>query len=271
MSVSINNKTAIITGASNGIGLAIARQFALAGASVMLADKNEDALLSQIKKLQEDAPNAKLNLRYFAGDLRQNLTMANLLSATIDAFEQVDILVNAARVVLPSSNQLDPKHDNFDAQFKQNVLANLRLSQMIAKRFIKQTQGEADISSDSAGVIINLSSIATDMMRDDMMAYSVCCAAVNQMTRALAVSLAGNRIRVNGIAIGSVESESLSRLLLDNDDLRGKVIEATPLGRIAEAGEVAEVAQFLASSSANFMTGQILTVDGGRTLLDPLK
>ena len=128
MSVSINNKTAIITGASNGIGLAIARQFALAGASVMLADKNEDALLSQIKKLQEDAPNAKLNLRYFAGDLRQTLTMANLLSATIDAFEQVDILVNAARVVLPSSNQLDPKFDNFDAQFKQNVLANLRLS-----------------------------------------------------------------------------------------------------------------------------------------------
>ena len=84
----------------------------------------------------------------------------------------------------------------------------------------------------------------------------------------MAIALAPNRIRVNAIALGSVMSESLKGVLKDTEDMRDQILAATPLGRIASASELAEVAQFLASNGSGFMTGQILTVDGGRTLVD---
>jgi 7-alpha-hydroxysteroid dehydrogenase len=83
--------------------------------------------------------------------------------------------------------------------------------------------------------------------------------------------MAKDRIRVNAIAIGSVLSASVQDALEANEGLHTAMIEATPLGRVAEASEIAEVAQFLASNSSGFMTGQIVTVDGGRTLIDPLE
>ncbi|MBV1865745.1 MAG: SDR family NAD(P)-dependent oxidoreductase, partial [Rhodobacteraceae bacterium] len=93
MSFSIEGKTAIITGAANGIGLEIARHFSDQGANVMLADMDESKRETEIKAIDGDGS----NVRYFAGDLRQKLTVANLLSATIDAFDRIDILVNASR------------------------------------------------------------------------------------------------------------------------------------------------------------------------------
>lgn len=266
MSFSIQGKTAIVTGAANGIGLAIARHFSSQGANVMMADKDEDKLELEMGAIAQENP----DIRCFAGDLRQKLTLANLLSATIDAFDRVDILVNASRQVLPS-NPLEPRADGFEALFQQNVLANLRLSQLIAKRFISQEAEQPEPSEGSIGAIVNLSSIAADRTHPDLLAYSVSCAALNQMTRSLAVGFASQRIRVNAIAIGSVMSANVEDLLRENEDIREEMTAATPMGRIAEAKEVAEVAQFLATQSAGFITGQILTVDGGRTLIDPLK
>lgn len=263
MSFSIQGKTAIVTGAANGIGLAIARHFVLMGANVMLADMDEDKLEAECKNINSDSA------QFFGGDLRQKLTIANLQSATIDAFDRIDILVNASRQVLPS-NPLDAKEDSFEALFNQNVLANLRLTQSVAKVMIKQAKADADITSNNIGSVVNLSSIASDRTHPDLLAYSVSCAALNQMTRSLAVSLAKDRIRVNAIAIGSVMSANLQSVLRQDDDLRERMTNITPMGRIAEAQEVAEVAQFLATDSASFVTGQILTVDGGRTLIDPL-
>lgn len=264
MSYSIQGKTAIITGAANGIGLAIAKHFAAQGANVMMADMDEEKLEIEKTLLTQDFE----NVRSFAGDLRQKLSIANLLSATIDEFENIDILVNASRQVLPS-NPLEPKNDSFEALFKQNVLSNLRLSQLVAKRMIQQNEDSDEFSGD-VGAIVNLSSIASERTHPDLLAYSVSCAALNQMTRSLAVSFAKHDIRVNAIAIGSVESANLHDVLIEDPDLRTAMEKATPLGRIAEAKEVAEVAQFLASGSSGFMTGQIITVDGGRTLIDPL-
>ncbi|PWE31305.1 oxidoreductase [Maritimibacter sp. 55A14] len=262
MSFSIAGKTAIVTGAANGVGLAIARKFLDAGANVMFADMDEERLRDEIGKSDADASTA----RYFAGDIREKLTQANLLSATIDAFEHVDILVNGSRQVL-FSDPLDRNDESMDILLQQNLLSNLRLSQLVAERMIQQAE-EAGETEGSVGAIVNLSSVAGQRTRPDLMAYSVSCAALDQTTRSLAVALAPHRIRVNAIAFGSVMSASLQKALKDDKGLRDAICDATPLGRIAPASEVAEAAQFLASDSACFITGEVLRVDGGRSILD---
>jgi len=262
MSFSIAGKTAIVTGAANGIGLAIGRHFVEKGANVMFADMDEKRLIAELGEQADEG-----NIRYFAGDLREKLTIANLLSATLDAFDEVDILVNGSRQVVPS-DPLDTDDDSVTKLLNQNLMPALRLSQLVAKRMIKQSKDDEDESP--AGSIINLSSIAARRTHPDLMAYSVSTAALDQMTRSLAVALAPNRIRVNSIAIGSVMSASLKSTLKDNREFRTDIENHTPLSRIASPTELTETAQFLASDASGFMTGQIMTLDGGRTLLDPV-
>ncbi|SER66960.1 7-alpha-hydroxysteroid dehydrogenase [Tranquillimonas rosea] len=261
MGFSIQGKTAIVTGAANGVGLAIARHFVERGANVMFADMDEQRLADEIGEVQDE----KGASRYFAGDLRERLTVANLLSATIDAFDRIDILVNASRQ-MAVSDPLAAEDDTIETLLQQNLMTSLRLSQSVAKRMIKQSE-DAE-SGGAAGSIINLSSIAARRTRPELLAYSVSAAALDQATRSLAVALAPSRIRVNAVAFGSVMSASLRGAIRDNSVAREEIIGNTPLKRIASPGEVAEAVQFLASDAAAFMTGQIMTIDGGRTLLD---
>ncbi len=262
MSFSIAGKTAVVTGSANGVGLAIARHFVARGANVMFADMDEDKLAKELGSVSEDDEGTT---GYFAGDLREKLTITNLLSATIDRFDRVDILVNASRQML-ASDPLNADDDAVTTLLDQNLMTSLRLSQVFAKRMIKQT--DADDDNEPAGSIINMSSIAARRTQPSLLAYSVSSAAVDQMTRSMAVALAQHRIRVNAIALGSVMSESLKGALQENEEFRDEITSATPLSRIASPSELAEVAQFLASNGSSFMTGQILTVDGGRMLVD---
>ncbi len=259
MSFSINGKTAIVTGAANGIGLAIARQFADKGANVMCADMDEKRLIDEWGEAAEDG-----NTRYFAGDLRQRLTIANLVSATIDAFDQVDILVNASRQVMPT-DALDVEDDSVRVLLEQNLMTSLQLTQQVARRMIKQGEEQEE---GQVGSIINLSSIAARQTRPELMGYSIAAAALEQMTRSMALALAPHRIRVNAVAFGSVMSASLQSSMIEHDDWRDDIRAQTPLGRIAAPSELADAVQFLAAESAGFMTGEVITVDGGRSLLD---
>ncbi|MEP3347444.1 MAG: SDR family oxidoreductase [Litoreibacter sp.] len=264
MSFSIAGKTAIITGAANGVGLAIARHFIAEGANVMMADRDEKHLRAEMSDVADDESSARI----FSCDLREKLSQANLLSATIDAFDRVDILVNASRQVLPT-DPMDDNDDSVEQLLQQNLLSGMRLSQLIAKRMIKQAEDDED--GEMAGSIVNLSSIAARRSRPGLMGYSISCAALDQMTRTMAIALAPERIRVNAVAFGSVMSASLQNALKETEELRDDIIEHTPLSRIAPANEVAEAVQFLCSPSSNFITGEIMTVDGGRTLLDPVE
>ena len=263
MTLAISGKTAVVTGAANGVGLAIARHFVERGANVMFADMDEERLEEELGAVGEERGSAQ----YFAGDLREKLTRANLLSATIDAFERIDILVNASRQVM-LSDPLDPKADFVEDLVAQNLMTSLRMTQAFAKRMIGQADEAGEDDDRPQGSIINLSSIAARRTQPELLAYSVSSAALDQLTRSMAVALAPHRIRVNAIALGSVMSASLQGALRDDEDHRKAIVDNTPLGRIAGAGELAEVAQFLASDGSSFMTGQVLTVDGGRTLLD---
>lgn len=264
MSSSIEGKTAIVTGAANGIGLAVARHFLAQGAKVMFADMDEDRLEAEIGADARSERNARL----FAGDLRQKLTINNLLSATIDAFDGVDILVNASRQ-MAISDPLDPDGDAVEALLEQNLLTGLRLSQMTARRMIQRSQ-KLD-PAEMLGAIVNLSSVAAQRAQSELMGYSISCAAVDQMTRSMAVALAPKGIRVNAVAIGSVMSASLQASLAALPDYAQMISAGTPLGRIAGADELGETVQFLASDAARFITGQVITVDGGRSLLDAVR
>src|SRR6056297_3111525 len=153
MSFSIEGKTAIVTGAANGVGLAIGRHFVDQGANVVFADMDDARLGQELGDTDIDGS----RYRSFACDLRQKLSIANLLSMTIDAYDRVDILVNASRQMM-TSDPLDPAGDNVEELIQQNLMTSLRLTQAISKRMIKQAKGQ---ESGPAGSIINLSSIAS--------------------------------------------------------------------------------------------------------------
>ncbi len=258
MSFSIVGKTAIVTGSASGIGLAIARQLASHGANVMCADEDEAALQDNFADGSED------NLRYFAGNLRERLTIANLISATLDAYDRIDILVNASRR-FGTTDPLDTEDDSLLDLMESNLRTTFRLTQAVAKRMIKQGGDQAE---GSLGSVVNLSSTAALNSHPDLLGFSVTAAAMNQLTRSFALALAPHRIRVNAVALGSVLSASLQTELKENRDWRAQIEEATPLGRVGSPAELTDVVQFLVSDASAFMTGEVLTVDGGRTLLD---
>lgn len=266
MTLSIQGRTAIVTGAGRGIGLAIARHFREAGANVIYADSDEAALEAELGAGLRGGTDTG-QVRGFAGDLTQKLTLANLLSTTIDAFDRVDILVNAHRHVV-FEDPLTTSEDLLAEMLRQNMSSALKLSQHVAKRMA--AQAEADSDHAQTGSIINVTSLAAARPDPLNLAYAIASAALAQATRSLAVAFAPKRIRVNGLAFASLMSNQLQQRLREEPGLRERLIAATPLGRIAGADELGPVAQFLASEGSGFITGQILRVDGGRSLADGL-
>jgi 7-alpha-hydroxysteroid dehydrogenase len=261
----MTGRSAIVTGAARGIGLAIARRFVRAGAAVMMADIDEAKLELEVGTLGGEGYDGRAQA--FVGDLRERLTMANLMAATLDAHEGIDVLVNASRLLV-ASDPLTAEQDQLETMLAQNVVANLRLCQIVARRMIEIAALESPGPSDRA--IVNVSSVYADRAPPRLLSFSVSCAALEQLTRGLALALAGHRIRVNAIAVGGVPGGAISQAMADIEDLPEALEEVIPLGRIGQPQEAAEAALYLASPAASYVTGQVLVVDGGRLLLDPL-
>ena len=259
MSFSIKRKSAIVTGAANGVGLAIARHFVGQRANVMLADLNAEGLRNELTENQDNAS-------CFVGDLRDSLTRSNLVAETINRFGRVDILVNASRQLLETT---DDTRDSsvLGTMLDQNLSQQYSLSRLVAEKFREQAN-ETPSSGESIGSIINISCIAARRGLPELLEYSISCAALEQLTRSLALAVARHKIRVNAVAFGSVMSGHLQSQLSRSPELRTSIQSATPLNWIADASDVAEAVQFLASEGSRFITGQVLTVDGGRTLQD---
>ena len=256
----LSGKTAIVTGASNGVGLSIAQLLCSAGANVVLADNSEVPLNEETELLKKKG----FKVIAFSGDLTKRLTLNNLLAATVDEFETIEILVNGYRQI-ELSEALNPEKDNFQKLFDQNFMVSFRLSQIVAKKMIKQKSMD---ENGDPGCIINLSSIADRLILPESFAYSICAASVNQLTKALAVTLADKGIRVNAIAMGSIMSTTLKEMIREDLDSHDQVKAATPLKRIGETSEAASAVLYLASPLSSFTTGQIITIDGGRTLTE---
>ncbi|MEO1776571.1 MAG: SDR family oxidoreductase [Pseudomonadota bacterium] len=258
---SLAGKVAIITGAGGAIGAAIAQRLCEAGARVMIADDNDTKLHVTLEVLKAQEGQAAK----FATKLEDKLGASNLLAATIDTYGRVDVLVNIPRATQPGAFA-DLNGPAMTEALRLNVVSSLMLGQAVTRRMLEQREREEDFE----GAILNVSSIAARRTVPELLAYSVSCAALDQLTRSMAAELATDRIRVNGIALGAVMTERMRATLRERADLRAELVRVTPLGRIGEAEEAAEAALFLVSHRASFVTGQILTVDGGRTILDPL-
>jgi len=257
----LEGKTAIVAGAASGVGRAIAGRFAAAGARLMLAD-TDDTGLDETRAGIEAAPE---DLACFAHAIDDKLGVTNLIAATIDAFGRIDIVVTGARVC-PSGGLFDLTAADFDAALSCNVRSAFLLTQLVAKRMIQQREAEPEF----AGALVNISSTAARRTVPGLLAHSVSTAALEQLTRSAAACLAPHGIRVNAVALGAVMTANLRQALREREALRDEIAAVTPLGRVGEAAEAAEAALFLASPAAGFITGQIVAVDGGRMVLDPL-
>jgi glucose 1-dehydrogenase len=254
--MALDGKTAIVTGGAGGIGYAVAERFLHEGMRVMIADMDAEKGNRAIKDL------AKLgDARFVKADVGKSLDVHNLIASTLDALGDIDVLVNNAGIV-HGADFLELKEEDFDRVLRVNLKGSFLVGQAVARYMVEKVQGGGP-----AGAIINMSSVNAVFAIADQLAYSVSKGGVNQLTRAMALSLAPHGIRVNAIGPGSIMTDMLESVNSD-PDARERILSRTPMGRIGDPREIASIAAFLASDDASYITGQTIYADGGRLPLN---
>ncbi|HJU99444.1 MAG TPA: SDR family oxidoreductase [Burkholderiaceae bacterium] len=245
----LTNKVAIVTGATQGIGLACAQRLVAEGARVMLVDIKPDGAQAAAA-LGEQA-------RFFAADVSQKADVDALVAATLAAFGQIDILINNAGVT-HAADFLDLTEEDFDRVLRINLKSMFLCGQAVAREMVKR----------NSGCIINMSSVNSELAIPNQVPYVVSKGGINQLTKVMALNLAPHGVRVNGIGPGTILTELAKKAVLGSPEARHTILSRTPMGRCGEPEEVASIAAFLASDDASYMTGQTLFVDGGRLALN---
>ncbi len=250
----LTGKVAIITGASRGIGAAIARSYVSAGARVVVSSRKAENIEPLAAELNAQYPGSSLAVAAHGGRREET---ERLVEQAVERFGRVDIAVNNAATNPQFGPLLNSEPWQWDKIMELNVKGYFWLCQLAARQMIRQGEG---------GKIINMASI-TGLMPGPMMGiYSVSKAAVIMMTKVLAAELGAENIQVNAIAPGFVKTR-FSAAMWQNPIVEKSILEHTPAGRMAEPEEIAGIAQFLASPASGFITGAIFTVDGGYSLL----
>ena len=254
----LEGKSAIITGASRGVGLAIARRFFDAGANVLLADSDEETIQKEALALDE----TKERAISFRCDPTMRLDLNNLMAAAVDAFDDIDILVHTASVVA-AGEALELEESEFQRALDVNVKSSFLLTQMAAKHMMQRAKENEQKRANCS--IVNISALNSYSVIPNRFALGVSMAALDQLTRSFAVALADEGVRVNGIAPGGISGRFSG---LSDPDARKAVVERTPMQRLGDPSEIADAAVFLASDQASFITGQVIVADGGRSIFD---
>jgi 3-oxoacyl-[acyl-carrier protein] reductase len=245
----LEGKTALITGAGSGIGKCIAETYAREGAHVALADIDLDAAQQAARAIGNKA----IALRC---DVAKKTDFEKAVADTVLAFGRLDILVNNAGATHINKPMMEIGEDEFDRIYAINVKGVFLGCQAVVPVF--RAQG--------SGAIVNIGSTAGLRPRPGLSAYNATKGAVHILTKSLAVELAPDRIRVCAIAPVATDTPLLPSFLGPAPGQREKFIATVPLGRLAQAQDIANAALFLASSDAEFVTGNIVEVDGGRTI-----
>ncbi len=247
--MTLQDQVAIVTGATQGIGLACAQRFLREGAHVMLVDVKPDGA--------DVAAALGPAAAFFVADVGQKADVDAMVAATLARFGRVDILVNNAGVT-HAADFLQLCEDDFDRVIRTNLKSMFLCGQAVARDMLKRQRG----------CIINMSSVNSELAIPNQVPYVVSKGGINQLTKVMALGLAPHGIRVNGIAPGTILTELAKQAVLASADARHTILSRTPMGRCGEPGEVAGVAAFLASADASYMTGETLFVDGGRMALN---
>ncbi len=240
----LKDKVAIVTGAAGGIGQAVAERFAREGARVVIAD---------IDDARGAATARAIGALYVHADTGSKKDAEALVAAAVGAHGRLDILVNNAGIV-HACDFLEVSEEDFDRVLRVNLKGYFLCGQAAARQMVKQGGG---------GAIINMSSVNAVLAIPNIVSYVVSKGGVNQLTRAMALALVDHGIRVNAIGPGSIATELLKKVMVD-EAARAKIMSRTPMGRAGEPAEVAAVALFLASEDSSYITGQTIYPDGGR-------
>jgi 3-oxoacyl-[acyl-carrier protein] reductase len=244
----LENKIAIVTGASKGIGAAIAKGLAVAGASVTVNySSDKDGADRTVAEIKSKGGNAIA----VAGDVSKAADVARLFAETRKAFGAPNIVVNNAGVFSfePVSEITE---DEFRRHFGINVLGPILMTQQALKYF-----------PDTGGSIINISSIASKNPPPNAIVYTASKGAVDTLTKSLARELGARKIRVNAVAPGHTITEGVRSAGLEGSDVQKMMIANTPLGRAGEPDDIVPAVVFLASDDAAWITGERISASGG--------
>lgn len=244
----VQGKVAIITGASRGIGLAIAKRYAEAGMKVVISSRKQESLESVAAEISGDVtPIAAHN-----GD---KAALQALIAKTIEVYGGVDVLVNNAATNPHFGAMLEAEDSMWQKTLEVNIMGNIWLTQAAVKSMRER----------GGGKIINVASV--NGLRPGSMqgVYSVTKAGVINLTQTLAMELAADQIQVNAIAPGLIQTK-FAQAIWDNETLMAHIVERTPMQRIGQPDEIAGIALYLAAPASNFTTGQTFVVDGGITI-----
>jgi 3-oxoacyl-[acyl-carrier protein] reductase len=248
MSKKLEGQVAVVTGASKGIGAAIAEHLAAAGAAVVVnyasSKAGADAVVTRIRQAGGKATAVQ-------ADVSKLEDVHRLFAETKKAFGKLDILVNNAGIYeFAPLEAINPEH--FHKQFDLDVLGLLLTTQEAVKHF-----------GQDGGSIINISSVAATLAPPNASVYSGVKAAVNAITRSLAQELGPRKIRVNAVSPGVIETEGLHTTGISGSDFEKQAVAQTPLGRIGQPRDIAPAVVFLASAESAYITGETLRIAGG--------
>ena len=250
--MNLKNRIAIITGASRGIGLAIAERFVADGATVVMTDVLDDQGATEAKRI---------GATYMHCDVSKAADVKAVVAATVKQHGAVDILVNNAGISI-TGDFLEITEEQFDTVIGVNLKGSFLMLQACAREMVKQIA-----AGRKAGAIVNMSSVNDTLAIPTIAPYTMSKGGVRQLTKVAALALAPHGIRVNAIGPGSIMTDMLKTVANDKAAMH-RVLSRTPLGRVGEASEIASIASFLASDDSSYVSGQVIYADGARMPLN---
>jgi len=249
----LQDRVVVITGGAQGIGEACARRLAQDGAAVALWDLADDAGRQLAAALNAAGGRAL----YVHCNVASKAAVDAALAATLAHFDHVDGLVNNAGI-FRAAPFLDITEADWDAVIAVNLKGSFLVGQAVARELVKQQRG----------AIVNMSSVNGTLAIPSIASYNASKGAINQLTRVMALAFADQGVRVNAVAPGTIATELAKNAVLTSDEAKARILSRTPMKRLGEPGEIADVVAFLLSDAASYMTGEIVVVDGGRMTLN---
>ncbi len=244
----LQGRVCIVTGAAQGIGEACVRRFAADGAQVVVAD---------IEDARGQALASELDGLFVHCDVGDKAQVDALVAEAMRRHGRIDVLVNNAGI-FKAADFLEVSEADFDAVLRVNLKGSFLVGQAVAREMAKAGRG----------AIVNMSSVNGVLAIPTIASYNVSKGGINQLTRVMALALADKGIRVNAVAPGTIATELAAKAVLTSEDAKNRIMSRTPMKRLGEPSEIADVVAWLASDAASYVTGEIVVVDGGRMTLN---